>query len=558
MVLRSRLTPLTALAVAIVSPTGARAFQTTAIISSIPRSIRVASKRAITSSKSFATSVAMMSTTKNNGEGANIKRIGIIGGGAAGLASARAFLRANQPDQREGTRRNVQFEVTVLETRNSIGGIWEYEDESKSTKSRPMYRNLRTNLPKELMAFREFSWGGDGEEASYVTHRQVHQYLADYAKEFNLLENIRFGCRVNHLKVLHNNDDDSEKNGGVSDCDTWPQINLEWIDNENNQSHTQTFDNICICNGHYALPSSPPLRGIESFSGRVIHAIEYDDPNDFAGQTVLCVGARASGADIAREIGLVAERVYLSDSTCDKMQEFGNVVLMPKTQSIDENGGVNFSASIKKDNSDNNETDDEWTVNDVDVIIFCSGYDYSFPFINEESNLDLKSIPGERRVKPLYEQLWHAPHPSLSFIGLPHSVVPFPCFEIQSAAVVSQLTSKDGRIPLPSLSERLAAAERDANSGGPDSPGRVQDTHFLGSHQWDYCRQLAKIGGMYDDAMENYLATNKALYDRSGKERKGMTPGGDDLYRKTRFRRVDGQQTYEILHSELEPATASG
>lgn len=262
----------------------------------------------------------------------------------------------------------------------------------------------------------------------------------------------------------------------------------------------------------------------------------------------MCVGARASGADIAREIGLVAERVYLSDSTTDNMQEFGNVVMMPRTQSIDESGDVRFSSPANGE---------EWTAKDVDVIIFCSGYDYLFPFIDEESNLELEAVPGERRVKPLYEQMWHARHPSLSFIGLPHSVVPFPLFEMQSTAVVSQLTAKDGSIPLPPLPERLVAADRDANSGGPDSPGRVQDTHFLGSHQWDYCRKLAKIGGVYDDSMEDYIATNKALYDRSGKERKGMAPGGEDLYRETRFRRVEEDQSYEILHSELEPAQST-
>jgi hypothetical protein len=31
--------------------------------------------------------------------------------------------------------------------------------------------------------------------------------------------------------------------------------------------------------------------------------------------------------------------------------------------------------------------------NDIDVIIFCSGYDY---------HLDFEVIPGERRVSPLY------------------------------------------------------------------------------------------------------------------------------------------------------------
>ena len=515
------LTPLTVVA-ALIIPTGTRSFKSASTIRAVSRRQQ---------------HIIMPATNTANGEGQIVKRIGIIGGGAAGLATARSFLRVNE-EQSNG----VIFDVTVLETLNCIGGVWKYEDDEtkQQSKSRPMYRNLRTNLPRELMAYKEFPWGGDGIDASYVTHKQVQQYLEDYANNFNLQQYIHFGCKVNQLKVLNESDRDD-------DVDSWPQISLEWTDNATNQSYEQTFDSVCICNGHYAQPSNPPLPGLENFNGKIIHAIEYDDPNDYVGQTVLCIGARASGADIAREIALVTKRrTYLSDSTCHTKQEYGNVILMPRTQSIDEDGKAHFASSMNEE--------EKWSVNDVDVIIFCSGYDYSFPFINEESKLELQTIPGERRVTPLYEQMWHAQYPSLSFIGLPHSVVPFPLFEIQSTAVVSQLTSRVGSIPLPSLSERMAAADKDANSGGPDTPGRVVDTHFLGSYQWDYCRKIAKIGGVHDDAMENYIATNKAIYDRSGKERKSMTPGGDDLYRETRFSRLEDEQSYKILHSEIEPA----
>ncbi|KAL7533638.1 hypothetical protein ACHAWF_004567 [Thalassiosira exigua] len=526
------LAPFTAVAASLLIPAGVLAFQNAARRSLATQPIRSA---ALSSPSSFGRAASTptsrdMSATSGEG-GADVKRIGIIGGGAAGLATARAFLRSNRSD------RDVRFEVTVLESRDCVGGIWKYDDDEESKRTRPMYRNLRTNLPKELMAYREFPWGGDGAEASYVTHKQVQKYLEDYAREFDLLEHVRFGCRVDHLKVLEDDVRGEEDSG----CGSWPRISLDWTDKKSNQHHEQTFDSVCVCNGHYALPSSPHIHGISKFSGKIIHAIEYDDPKVFEGQTVLCVGARASGADIAREIGSVANRVYLSDSTCDTMQEFGNMVLMPRTQSIDNNGEVCFSASDGKD----------WKANGVDVIIFCSGYDYSFPFINDESNLDLVFSPGERRVQPLYEQLWHARYPSLSFIGLPHSVLPFPLFEMQSSAVISQLLNQAGSIPLPSLSERLESAKSDAESGGPDYPGRVQDTHFLGPHQWDYCRKISKIAGTYDTSMKNYIATNEAIYNKSGQEKKAMTRG-EDLYRETRFRRKDKKQTYEILHSELE------
>jgi hypothetical protein len=581
------LTPLTALAAVLLHPTSARAYE-------------IASSAAFRITRSFYPPVASLSpppppptpaaparaspppavaaaaaATASRLRGAEeddhpndavIVRIGIIGGGAAGLAAARAFLRANEgggwkwstADAAATTARDdgVRFEVTVLEARDSVGGIWKYEgggDSSSGTgrpKSRPMYRNLRTNLPRELMAFREFAWGGDGDGASYVAHEQVQQYLEEYANEFRLTSCIRFGCSVNFLKVMTDGDGDRRRAGregaGGDGRDPWPKISLEWTDRGNdNRSCWQTFDGVCVCNGHYARPSFPHIPGLENFGGAVIHAVEYDDPGDFSGKTVLCVGARASGGDIAREIGSVARRVYLSDPTCDRREEFGNVVRMPRTTSVGGDGGVNFAAGGDEEG---------WTADDLDVIILCSGYDYSFPFVTDGSNLELASVPGERRVRPLYEQLWHARHPSLSFIGLPHSVVPFPFFEFQADAVVSQWKPRAGSLPLPPPPERMAAAERDAASGGPAGPpGRVSDTHHLGPFQWDYCRRLARIGGTYDDSTENFIATNRAMYDRSQVERQGTSPGGRDLYRETRFRRLDDERSYEILHSEIEP-----
>ncbi len=452
------------------------------------------------------------------------KKIGIIGGGAAGLATARAFLRENEHNQ------NTQYDVTVLESRDSIGGIWKYEDQTKTGKDRPMYRNLRTNLPKELMAFRELPWGGDGEEASYVTHKDVLEYLELYANKFDLQKCINFRSTVKHLKVLGNK-----------------QISLEWTtstgENGEVKTHTETFDNVCVCNGHYARPSMPKLHGFDNFRGNFIHAIQYDNPEPYTGKTVLCVGARPSGLDLCREIALVAKRVYLSDSTCDKMQTFGNVFLMPRTQSVDADGAVHFSSP--------NFPQEEHVADDIDSIVFCSGYDYDFPFIDEESNIDITFFPGERRVQPLYEQTWHAEVPNLSFIGIPHSIVPFPLSEIQAQSVVSQTKQQT----IPCLSDRLAAASADANSGGPSNT-RVQDTHNLGSFQWDFCRRIAKIGGNYDEEMEKFIVTNKAIYDRSGKERKSMIPGGEDTYRETRFRRDDENQSYEILQTEMEITSA--
>jgi hypothetical protein len=104
------------------------------------------------------------------------------------------------------------------------------------------------------------------------------------------------------------------------------------------------------------------------------------------------------------------------------------------------------------------------------------------------------------------------------------------------------------------MSDRMATAKHNATSGGPAGPpGRVTDTHYLGSFQWDYCRRLSRISGTYDDSTEDCIATNEALYDRSQREQRGMVPGGRDQYRETRFRRLDSKQSYEILYLEIDP-----
>ena len=70
-------------------------------------------------------------------------KVAVLGGGAAGLAAARIMSR-------NGIR------PLVLEKDEAVGGVWRYVP---SSKTRPVYKGLRTNIPRELMAFREKPWG---------------------------------------------------------------------------------------------------------------------------------------------------------------------------------------------------------------------------------------------------------------------------------------------------------------------------------------------------------------------------------------------------------------
>ncbi len=78
-------------------------------------------------------------------------RVCVIGAGAAGLCAARHLLR--RPDR---------FLVpTVYELSPHVGGTWVFVPETGSDRHgnpihSSMYRDMKTNLPKEAMAFPDF------------------------------------------------------------------------------------------------------------------------------------------------------------------------------------------------------------------------------------------------------------------------------------------------------------------------------------------------------------------------------------------------------------------
>ena len=74
------------------------------------------------------------------------------------------------------------------------------------------------------------------------------------------------------------------------------------MDRKNQKDKDGVFDAVFVANGHYSLPQVPPIPGIQHFQGKTMHSIEYDSPSAFKGLRVLCIGGRASGADIAREM----------------------------------------------------------------------------------------------------------------------------------------------------------------------------------------------------------------------------------------------------------------
>jgi hypothetical protein len=92
---------------------------------------------------------------------------------------------------------------------------------------------------------------------------------------------------------------------------------------------------------------------------------------------------------------------------------------------------------------------------DIDSIIFCTGYMYSWPFLRH-----LKSpvhAPTGARAQFLYQHMFYYHNPTLCFTGLPQRIVPFPISQAQSA-VIARVYS--GRLSLPSFAKMQAWEEQ--------------------------------------------------------------------------------------------------
>jgi hypothetical protein len=118
----------------------------------------------------------------------------------------------------------------------------------------------------------------------------------------------------------------------------------------------------------------------------------------------------------------------------------------------------------------------------VDVLVFCTGYHYRFPF------LDAGLIGVEDNwVSPLYQDLLHVDHPTLAFIGIPFKVVPFPLFEVQAGWFARLLA---GGFRLPPVEVRRGESSARAAALGAAGVAR-RHFHQRGLDCYDYLDALS-------------------------------------------------------------------
>jgi cation diffusion facilitator CzcD-associated flavoprotein CzcO len=175
-------------------------------------------------------------------------KVAVIGAGMAGLLTARELKRE--------AHRVIVFEKSI-----SLGGTWVYDprvetdplglDPAREIVHSSLYRSLRVNLPRRLMGFLDYPFslkeGGDPRE--FPGHEEVLRYLEDFARDFGLVELIRFGHEV--VRVERAN-----------------EVSHEWVvesrtrGSESEEMEEEAFEAVVVCNGHHTEPRIAEFPGI--------------------------------------------------------------------------------------------------------------------------------------------------------------------------------------------------------------------------------------------------------------------------------------------------------
>ncbi|XP_029033970.2 senecionine N-oxygenase-like isoform X2 [Osmia bicornis bicornis] len=411
-------------------------------------------------------------------------KIAVIGAGSAGLAAIRHC-----------TSGVYNAEVVCYEKTDQVGGTWVYREEVGLDRyglpiHTSMYKNLRTNLPKEVMGYPDYPVPSVPE--SYLTREQMLNFLVSYCDHFKLRQYIRF---------LHNVELIEPSNGDRK----WT---IKVKDLQRNMVLNESFDAIMVCNGHYFEPSYPNLKGRSIFQGKQMHSHDYRVPDIFLDKKVLVIGAGPSGMDLALDISGKATRVILSHHSRDPIGTVfpANVIQKPDVKELTERNAV-FN---------------DGTSEPVDIVFYCTGYKYSFPFLSEKCGVRVDS----NMVTPLWKHLVSIENTSLALVGLPYYVCAFSMFDLQVRFVLQYWT---GRKDFPSKEDLLREEAKELENLLKEG---LQKRHFhlMGFKQDRYYDDLANTAGI--TPLPPVLAK---LHNESS------THFLDDLvhYRETRYKIID-------------------
>lgn len=388
----------------------------------------------------------------------------VIGAGSSGIAGAKALHE-----------RGIPFDC--YEKSDRVGGNWVFGNKNGMSSA---YRSLHINTSRERMEYSDYPMPVDYPD--FPHHSHIARYFDAYVDHFGFRDKIRFETGVEHA---------SRGEDGV-----WT-VRLEGGD-------ARRYDALVVANGHHWDPRWPEPAFPGHFDGEQMHAHHYIENSGFRDKNVLVVGIGNSAMDIAVESSFVAKRTFISSRrgayilpkylfgrpldqigvnaltpvlpfafrramlmamyrvVVGKVQDYGlpepdhKIGEAHPTISADFLNRIAHGEMTWKPNLSSLEGGkarfEDGTVEDIDVIVWCTGYKVTFPFFDEGF------IAAPDNDLPLYKRAFKPGIDNLAFLALLQPLgATMPLAEAQGRWIASYLR---GEYHLPSRQEMEADVER--------------------------------------------------------------------------------------------------
>ncbi|KAF3823428.1 hypothetical protein GH733_010864 [Mirounga leonina] len=359
------------------------------------------------------------------------KKVAVIGAGVSGLVSLKCCVD-------EG------LEPTCFERTEDIGGLWRFKENVEDGRAN-IYQSVITNTSKEMSCFSDFPMPEDF--PNFLHNSKLLEYFRIFARKFDLLKYIQFQTTVLSVK----------KYTDFSSSGQWEVV----------------------------TESNSKKQSIERFKGQCFHSRQYKHPEGLEGKHILVIGLGNSASDIAIELSKKAAQVFISTRhgswVMGRISEDGypwDIVFHTRFRSMLRNvlpqtirkwmmeqqmnqwfnhenyglelqnkylmkepvinddlpshilyGAIKVKPRVKELTETSAIFEDGTVEENIDVIVFATGYTFSFPFLEDSL------VKVEDKMVSLYKYMFppHLEKSTLACIGLiqPLGSI-FPTAELQA------------------------------------------------------------------------------------------------------------------------------
>lgn len=406
-----------------------------------------------------------------DGDSNSFKKILIIGAGMHGMLAARYLSQL----------KNVK--ITVIDSKSEVGGLWVYSEinefhpqaaEEKQIDNfyklyncfqSSMYPHLIANMPLPLMSFKDFSIRDANPKApNFVRLNEYKDYFKAYWNHFDIYKHITFNTLVKSIRIYDNLPLETKLKISA-ECQ--PRTFVVTTIDSRAESFSQnekidTYDYVIAASGQHSKPYIPQVKGISDFKGVVMHSKEFREPDEamYIDKTILVLGGSYSALDMI--VQLYHNPVKGKQRVNKLIMCARDLTMMEKStdfKPLIEAGKVVLKKGWVDSFTENTAVFTDGTQETVDTVIFCTGYQISFPYLDPEDKLIEYGDEATRGkfFGPIYRRTVCIRQPQLFFIGI--------CTVSNLCNYISELQAMlikhyiEGSIPLPSKEEMMEGFE---------------------------------------------------------------------------------------------------